>query len=367
MKKGIIIFVLLFNVLIIFKYLFSDYELSYKVNNYSIYTHKYDDTIYYELSGKYKFNFSIYSKKGRSSSIITSLKVIEKDNLYCVFPVIKGIDTYPLCMLDNVYTDYHIIDNELLSEYKNEEFSPEKSDTDYVYYNNLDSSTYIALWNYKGYYVMNGKEYKNYSIIEKDRYDNTLAFMRNSFIYMPNYDQDHEFDQLIKFNILDGETETIELNTKIDYDSYIVGTVKNSLYIFENKSSTLYEFNFRKNELSVLGSNKNGYVKYEKGEFVTCSKGEYINNKITYSDVKKDDKFTYKLNEGLFKTIKDNNKLSQKLLNDNVILINNYKDILYYVKDNFLFRYNPNRGHEKILYNFELNFNNTNTIFIYNQ
>ena len=366
MKKGIIVFIIVCNLLIIFKYVFSDYKLSYKVDTYDVNTYKQVDRVYYELSGKYNFNFDLLKKMSRKNSIIKSIKVIEDDNIYCIYPTIVGIKTYPLCIENGVFTDYNLIDNELLKEYKTEPVSPQKSQSDFVYYNNLSSNTYIALWNYKGYYVMNGKSYNNYTIISKDKYDNSLAFMRNSFIYMPNYDQDHVFNELIKFDITSGETEIIELSSSIDYDSYIVGIIKNKLYIFDNKQTTLYSYNFRKSELKIEANNQMGYIKYSNGEFVSCSKSEYINNKITYSDIEEDDTYNYSVNNGVFKTIKNNKKISQKVVNEDSIIVDKHLNNLYYINDNSLYKYNPEIGHNKVLYYYELNFNKQNTVFVYN-
>ena len=47
----------------------------------------------------------------------------------------------------------------------------EESKKDFIFYNNLEENEYIALWNYKGYIVMNGKSYKNVELFKKDNSD----------------------------------------------------------------------------------------------------------------------------------------------------------------------------------------------------
>ncbi|MBQ4262942.1 MAG: hypothetical protein IJB83_01700 [Bacilli bacterium] len=366
MKKTLIIFILISITAIILKYCLSNYEINYKVAGYNIKTTYKNQRYYFELSGKYTYNFDIYKNRTIKKPIIKQIKTINGNDFECIYPVINDLETYPLCTLEGEITDYHLIDDEQLNYYKKESIIIDKTNSTFDYYNNLDQNTYIALWNYKGYIIMNGKDYTNIELFEKDKYDNTLSHQIENKIYMPNYNQEHEYNELIELDIKAQTKNIIKLEYEIDYDSYIVGNIKNKLYIFDNKYDVLYEIDIKKQKTIIKSNNEKGYTKYSDGEFVPCSKIEYKINKIKYEKTK-DSHYKYETKEGLYKTINENKNIKTKISNDEVLIQNEYQNELYYINNNYLYRYTPLKGSEKILFFFELNFNKDKTIYIYNE
>ena len=365
MKKSLIIVIIICSLVIVLKYRFSNYDITYKVDNYNIKTVYKNKRFYYEINdNENTYNFDIYSSRSFNKNMISSIKEISDESFKCIYPVIKGKNTYPLCYLNGVYTDYNLIDSELLSEYKKEKIDISKPSKDFVYHNNLSSDEYVALWNYKGYIVMNDKQYKNVDLFTKDKYDNSLAYIIDDSIYMANNDEEHEFTKLIKLNLRTLEKDEIKIGHNVDFDSYIVGNIKNKLYLFDNKYSILYEIDVKKKKVEIIGNNEKGYVKYENGNFITCSKSEYKVNKIKINNKKSN--YTYS-DDGIYKAYNDNKKILLKINNNtNKIVKENYDDIYYQYKDNF-YKYNPYNGSELIFYNYELTFNSENTIFVYNK
>lgn len=365
MNKKLIISIFICILIIIIKYRFSNYTIEYKISDYDVKTIYKDKRLYYEIKDKNNniYNFDIYVKKNPGKLKINKIKEIEGDNFSCIYPTIKNIETYPLCYQDKIYTDYNLIESDLLEEYKTEIISLEKPKEDFIYNNNLSKNVYVALWNYKGYIVMNDKNYYNVEIFKKDKYDNNLAYLKDNKIYMADYDSEHEYNKLIVLNLETLKTSEIELKYNIDHDSYFVGNIKNNLYIFDNKHSILYEINTKNNEINIKSNNEKGYVKYDGKKFVECSKKEYKTDKITYNV--EDSKYIYKIENGLYKAIDDNKKLYQKINNDNIIKIKEEDNKLYYInKDNFML-YEPSKGNKKIFYNYEMTFNNSNVVFVY--
>lgn len=363
MKKTLLVSLLLSLFIILFKFYFSDYIIEYKLNNHNISIIYKKSRYYFEIDKKY--NFDLYDHRSFSREKIINIKDIKGEDFECVYPIIKNTKTYPLCYKDNSFIEYTLIDSDLLNEYKSEEIIDEVSDNTFNYYSNLDNNTFIALWNYKGYIIMHGDKYENIEFFSNDRYDNSLSYMINNYIYMPNYDQEFEFNSIIKFDITNGKKTIINLEYTIDYDSYIVGSIKNNLYIFDNKHSILYEINVKKGKTNIKGSNEIGYVKYENKEFISCSKSEYKVNKITYN--KDNSIYEYNFNEYLYKSINDNKKIRIIINNKDVFIISEYKNALYYISEDYLYKYTPEYGNNKIFYFFELNFNKDNTIFVYNK
>lgn len=365
MKKKLLLFIFICVFIIVIKYRFSNYKIIYSVNSFDVIEKYNNKRFYFEINkGKYVYNFDSYSNRKFTKTRINKIVEIKDDNFNCIYPEITGIKTYPLCYVNDEYTSYYLIESEKLDKYKKDNKEEESVSKDFEYFNNLDSE-YVALWNYKGYIIMHNSNYKNIDLFKKDRYDNSLAYLIDNTIYTANYDEEHEYSSLIAFNITNNSYSKIDIGYKIDYDSYIVGHIKNNLYIFDDKHSLLYEINLKKGKSKIIGNNEIGYVKYENGKFVTCSKSEYKINKIKYNKI--DSKYTYNVSNGLYKIINDNKKINEKINSNNVKIINEYKDNIYYIFEDNFYKYNPINGEDKVFYNYELTFNSDNTIFIYNK
>lgn len=363
MKRKLIIISLFTITLVIIKFCVSDYKIDYRVNNYEINAQYKNNRLYFEIKKDKIYNFDIYMKREVKKTMISNIVEIGDETFNCIYPVINNVKTYPLCQMNNEYVDYNLIDSPLLDKYKTKPKEINKPNKDFVYYNNLSKKEYIAIWNYKGYIVMNGDSYQNVEMIKKGRYDNSLGYLIKNTLYMPNYDEEHEFSKLITLNLETLEKGTIELGRKIDYDAYVVGNIKNILYIFDNKHDILYEINLKKQETKIKASNSKGYVKYNGEEFEKCSKSEYKVNKIKYNSTSS--LYTYKVDNGIYKTIKDNKKISTKILNKDVHIVSENENILYYTDEDNFYKYTPLKGAELIFYNYEQEFNNENEIFVY--
>lgn len=364
MKRGLVFTVIIGIILVIVKYYTADYSIEYKINNYDIVTNYKNKRLYYEISKENEiYNFEIYTKRKLSKTKIEKIKEIKDETISCIYPTIKDMQTYPLCYENGIYKDYNLIESDLLLEYKNEVINVEKSDKDFIYYNNLNKDEYVALWNYKGFIVMNGTTYKNIELFKKDKYDNTQSYLLDDTIYIANYDENHEYTKLITLNLKSLKKSEIEIGYNIDYDSYIVGHIKKKLYIFDNKHSKLYEIDLKKKETKIVSSNELGYKKYNGEEFVKCSKSEYKVDKIKYNFEKTN--HTYEANSGIYKIIKDNKNIKQLINYEEIVRHKDFEDKLYYsYKDNF-YIYTPLNGSKVVFYNYELSFNNNNAIFVY--
>ena len=365
MKKTFVYIIIFFLLIAVLKYRFSNYNIDYKVNNYQVKTIYKNNRFYYEINdGTKSYNFDVYKSRTFMKTKIDKIESISDETISCVYPKIKNVKTYPLCYVDGVFTDYNLIDSELLVTYKNEQVEPDKSSKDFIYYNNLSDDEYIALWNYKGYTIMNGKSYNNVELFKSDKYDNSIAYLVDDTIFMANNDEEHEYTALVALNIKTRSAELIDLGYTIDFDSYIVGTIDKNLYLFDNKHSILYQINTKNYKVDILSNNEKGFVKYENGKFVSCSKNEYKVDKITYNIVTKSN-YTYTLSKGLFKTINDNKTIKQKIINDDVNIISEKENEIFYQYEDSFYRYTPKDGSKKVFYNYELTFNSNNTIFVY--
>ena len=366
MKKGLFLIIIVTLIAVLTKFYISDYKIEYNVNDYDVKTIYKNKRFYFEIKKDKIFNFDIYSKRKLSKTKVYKIEELDLANYYCIIPFIKDMKTYPLCYSKETqeYIDYNLINDELLADYQYKSNLNSKPEKDFEYYNLLKENEYIALWTYKGYIIMNGKSFKNVNIFKKDRYDNSLSYIIDNTIYMPNYDEEHEYSKMIKLNLETHKIDSISLEKKIDFDSYIVGNIKNKLYIFDNKNSILYELNLKNSKLSVIGNTEKGFIKYKDGKWLICSKTEYKINKIKI-DNHKDSNYTYKIKNGLFKQIKENNNITTKISDNISNIIYEYNDDIYYIYEDNLYLYNSLKGNNKVFYNYELNFNKDNTIFMY--
>ena len=366
MKRTLMCLILLCIILILVKFRFSNYTIEYKVDGYNIKTVYKKARFYYEISKDDKlFNFDIYSKRKLHYTKITNIKEIIDENIYCIYPTINDTKTFPLCYVDKDFVDYHLIESELLDEYKEEKIEVEKSNKDFVYYNNLGEDEYIALWNYKGYIVMNKASYNNKQLFDNDKYDNSISILIGDTIYMSNNDEEHEYTSLVSLNLKTLNTKKLNLGYTLDFDSYVVGSIKNYLYIFDNKYSTLYEINIKNGKTNIKANNEIGFVRYENGKFVNCSKNEYKINKIKYNSFKSN--YEYRLDKVTYKTLNDNKFIRQTIYNDEIKIYKEKDNSIYYLYKDSFYKYDPLNGEEKIFYNYELSFNSDNTVFVYNK
>lgn len=367
MKKSLLLIIIITLIAVLTKFYISNYKIEYKVNGYDVKTIYKDKRFYFEIKKDKTYNFDIYSKRKLSKTKINKIEELDLTNYYCIIPSIKDMETYPLCYGKETeeYIDYNLIDDETLIDYQYKSNLSSKPKKDFEYYNLLKNNEYMALWTYKGYIIMNGKSYKNVNVFKKDRYDNSLSYIIDNTIYMPNYDEEHEYSKIIKLNLETYKIDSISLEKKIDFDSYIVGNIKNKLYIYDNKNSILYELNLKNSKLTVIGNIEKGFTKYKDGEWTICSKTEYRINKFKIEDTKSSN-YTYKIdNNILLKQINENKNITTKISNNisNIIYENN--DDIYYIYEDNLYIYNPLKGNNKVFYNYELNFNKDNTIFMY--
>ena len=360
MKKSISAIFLVLIVIVLIKYFSSNYEINYRLDQYNIKTIYKNKRYYISIDDKY--NFDIYKKRGLKKLKIKKIETIESDDLKCIYPVIKNINTYPLCYLNDEYVDYNLIDNELLSKYKKE--YDNMSDGNFYFNKNLSKNEYIYLWNYKGFYKMNGDILETIDMFKEGKYDNSLMYQFDNKIIFPNYNEEYIFKSLYLINIINGKKTLINSKYEISYNSYIVGNIKNKVYLFDQKELKLYEINTKKLTVNLVGSEKLVYFKYENNRKVFAKVNEYKNKEINYIN-KSISNYKYEIIEDtLYKTFNESNLKLKIFEGKNIKIIDEYNNILYFVSEDKLYRYDAVNLY-KIFNYFELNFNNNNIIYIY--
>ena len=362
MKKKIFIIFLFLVLLVTIKYFSSNYKITYTLDNYKIVTTYKNNRFYINIDNKYSFD--IYKKRGVSKFKIKSIKTIESDNLKCIYPVIKGIKTTPLCYYKDEYIDYKLIDDEVLNEYKSE--IKDDSNGNFYFNNNLTNKEHVYLWNYKGFYKMNDEVLKTIDLFNEGKYDNSLMYKLDNKIILPDYNQEYEFNKFYVINMANNKVSIIQTKYQISYNSYIVGNIDKNIYLFDIKGLELYEIDLKRLNIRLIGSEELGYYKYENGNKISVTSNEYKNRSIVY-EKEKNSNYNYEIidNKLYMNHLEDN--LRMKIFDgNNIKIIDEYKNNLYFTSEDKFYKYNP---YEliKIFNYFELNFNENNIIYVYNQ
>lgn len=356
--------IILFSIMILLKYFISDYQIKYKIDSYNV-IETYENNKYtFELKEENYFIISFIENKTLSKKLIKKIDKKESNEYICYNVVFINDKNYLTCFKEKESISYYLIEDEEIKNYINkldlEIYKEEIENSDFKFYNNLDKEEYIALWNYKGFYIMNGEEISEVELFNTTKYDNSLCYQMNHYLILPNYDKIHEFKEFKILNLMNEDIKTIKTKYTIDFDSYIVGTYKNKVYLYDNKYSNLYEINYKKENIELVGSEKLGYFKYENNKKKNSSVKEY-KNKVKYQS---EEKYSYEISDALYKVYNKNYKV--KIFNSNELkIIKEFKNTLYFIYQDNLYKYSDNKI-VKIFHNFEMNFNSENIIFIYN-
>ena len=371
MKKKIcfLVFVSLL-ILFLLKYLFSNYKITYSINGFDVLESYEDGKYYFELENDaLAFNALFYTGKKINRKLLDDISVFESDNYNCLDLNFDFYAHYPICYDKNGdLLHYSLIDDEDVLLYLNDLGVIVTSDVDYedefYFTNSLNEDEFIAVWKYDGFYLLNNSGVKSIDIFDNDRYSNNLSYLYDNILFLPNYDEDLFFTKFILLDITDGDYKIYETDYEISYDSYISGTNGNDIYLFDRKNDCLYEINVKKGKIDCVGNSDIGYIKYENGKKVDASLREYDEDYIMYFDVD----FNNMVVDGMNYYYSYDDDIVTKFINEpdfNIVYICN-NDVYYLVNDN-LFVFNPLYGNKLLLHYFELNFNDSNRIFVYNK
>ena len=219
--------------------------------------------------------------------------------------------------------------------------------------NFLNDSSYL-IYNYRGFYLINKEKTKEIELFKDDIYTLDLAYQKDNYLIVPNYNQNYFFNTFFIIDINNGKVEEVKFDYEISFESEFLGEFKNNIYLIDKKSEKQYKIDIRKEiiEEVPLQLIRNG--KLNKVTFQTI-----VNNNYKFSS---SETVNYKIIDNYLYRIVNNYKIkiSDKEI-DKIIKYEN--DNVYYLYNENLYMYNNLYGEVKLLSNFEWNFNNTNVIY----
>ncbi len=340
------------------------YSLDYQIKDTSI-SENYDNTnkyYYYKLTyNNFSYDFIYESEYIKERKLISGIKKYYNDEYTCLIVDSDYFTINPLCSNQEELIDYHLIDEDTKEKIKKYYKTPSTTElklNNYEIYNTEDTK---VIWNYKGINIIEKDKIESVNVFKKDIYEPNISTLINNYFIVADYEQTYNYDTIYIIDIDTKEVTKWDLDTEISFDSYIIGTNDKSVYIIDKKNKIEYELVPHKQKMRKISSSNKGII-YNNGEEEKISMDRLVSQKYSFID-----KNNYKFeldNKTLYMSINSSNlktKISNKEI-DSILSIN--KDTIYYLIGSTIYRYNLTYGETKIMKYSELEYNNTNIIFI---
>ena len=407
MKKILPVLVLLAFIAFCYQFIVSCFITEHKVVYSLISSNQKHYTIeenYQKVDKKHYYSFAIYGKNkkkkyllsierdfNKQERVITDIKYYKKNQLECVFPIYKREHTYDAaCLLDGkqVSPFYLIEQNNEDFSYIAKKFSddgydeiyyqkdivPDKKGNLSVYYDYIPENYTFAVWNYRGIYLFNSKDFNKVRFLNSDHYENTLSSVVGKYYVTINTDNEKKqlnYYQIILYDMVENKKSVLDVD--ISQDSYFNGVSDGILYITDPKNEKQYQLDPNKKkieEVETVYRISNGKLKDAGNDFFDSPKVDSLlvsNQNITKlyhtEDIKKN------RNDYYFKT--DDGKLYRIIQNDyqHPILLCQFDDIrewqvhedgVSFIVDDTLYFYSDVYGLQPILINPEFKYNYKN-------
>lgn len=358
------IFIFLLLVIIIIYILPKNYQKNYKVDEYLI-QEQFDKKInnyYFKISNNdYIYDLNINNKYITSRNLIKSISTYQEDDEVCIVLNIKSLTSVPLCKKNDNAIDFHLVSNNMKQNFLDKLVNDDISSTSYNNINiyNLLNRKYLV-WNYKELEYMDKTGNSSIDLFDNDYYNIDLATSINNYFVIPNYDQGYTFNELIIFNTKNKKKSIWKINYNISKNSYIVGVYDKSIYLVDNDNKIEYEIVPHAKKIRIVGTENHDGIIYDNG-LKKIDFNLLLQNKLSFS-------YGYATNYEL-----DGGKLVYKTQNNSMVVSNyNIKSIVYsnnyevyYLIGDGLYHFDIIDGEQKVMQNFEWNFNYDNVIFPY--
>lgn len=319
MKKVInfmmLLIVLYFGAQALYNFFLGRDEATYQINkengNYQV-VEKYGvveqekesiNSYYYEITkDNILFNFRITNSSFLGvKAYLNDLKTYEENGISCIYPIFKDdkVHTDVYCNMDNIQYEYGLLkgkyaglDN-FVNELKTLGYSHNawqtsvsvKTTGNLKYFNeNQFANHYLAVWNFKGIYIVGQNREDVHVLLGTNELNNTLGARVNNYYVFPNYLVGPQFDTLLITQVQTGRDYQFPLNQKIADNSYIQGSVDGNLYLMDKINKIQYKFNILNRTVEIVGSTNITGVLYRNGLWTSKSVDEMIALNMVFGD-----------------------------------------------------------------------------------
>ena len=353
MKKYIrllIVIIILICIFIYFKNKAINYEIDYVIDDYQV-KEKYDKkNKYYSYTvdkDEYTFYFAINHSYLSKRKLVNKVNSINNDDQLCINVETKIGNTETICEKNKEYENLSLkedIKYETIDNYEDIKIY----DKSYEYYE----------WN--GYGLTNIVTKKEYKVLEKESYNNSLSYKYDNYVLFANYDEKNEFNKFYIFNVKTKKFNVLKLKKAISYDSYFQGVYKEKIYLFDRNKSTQYSIDLKKKQITKT-SDSEGAI-YFDGEV----SHKPLNN-FKYNDL-------YFKNTNTISFYIENNILYYSYLGSDIKIkmLSNVQEILsikddkvIYLSDGIVYEDGIKSSMRPLLESMEWQFHNSSIIYVF--
>ena len=342
-----------------------------------------------------EYIFNAQNEFNKNEKIIKEIISYDTDDISCATIIYtNNSSSTPLCYKDKILHSYISVENEPgMSEYLKQlnKYAEDKitsSDESYVfayneiYKNNLYKNEDIIMYNYKNIIKINGERTMTFDFSNKDVFKNEYGTLVGKYYVIPKMRNNIEFSHYL---IVDIEKETVEeidlakeVSAKISSKMYVNGIYNSNLYIFDKSNLVQYEINPDKGEIKVVGNKDKKGIVYKNGQeeeigvyTLNNEKVKFTENYDAYKEIDYDQIFLTSngavyVKDGVFYKVYNNYLKNPIYLFEakNVQDIKVKEDNIYYINDQFLYRYND-YGNVRILKREQFKYDYTNIYDVY--
>ncbi len=342
-----------------------------------------------------EYIFNAQNEFNKNEKIIKEIIPYDTDDISCATIIYtNNSSSTPLCYKDKILHSYISVENEPgMSEYLKQlnKYAEDKitsSDESYVfayneiYKNNLYKNEDIIMYNYKNIIKINGERTMTFDFSNKDVFKNEYGTLVGKYYVIPKMRNSIEFSHYL---IVDLEKETVEeidlareVSANISSQMYVNGIYNSNLYIFDKSNLVQYEINPGKGEIKVVGNKDKKGIVYKNGQEEEIGVYTLNNEKVTftenydaYKEIDYDQIFLTSngavyVKDGVFYKVYNNYLKNPIYLFEakNVQDIKVKEDNIYYINDQFLYRYND-YGNVRILKREQFKYDYTNIYDVY--
>jgi hypothetical protein len=218
-------------------------------------------------------------------------------------------------------------------------------------------------------------------MFNRDIYNNDLGIVYKNKYIVADYSKKYDFDSLMIFDMTNDTFKKVNFDTKLSYNSYYNGIVKDKLYLADPTNLLQYEINLKNHKAKLIGSKDLNGLYYDKGSWGTINIYDFTKDKLKFKYYDIPDMFNesnviveaYKSNDVYFYVKNDGIYMYDAIsdMSKQLFVVNNVKapqvsyGNLYYIVDDTLYVYSDKVGTLPLIKNNEFKFNTNNIYGVY--
>jgi len=341
-----------------------DYEITYEIDHYQITESYVKEEDYYNFSivkNNIQYQTIIPNSNFLSKKLIYKIEEFQDESTSCIRIYSNKLRFYPLCILENQMISPHLTEEEMKKNLGIEKIPTSSLLEEYQklkIYNFLHHDYYV--WNYRGFYHITENKKEEMNLFQKDIYSPKLIAQVGDNLWVPDYNENFFFTKAIVINRLTGKQEIWNLSTPIYFDSVILGSYEDSIYIVDKHEKIEWKITPKEKKQEIVGSESKEGITYQ-GKWENVSLRKLMNQDYTFQKLKP---IWYEnATDGLYKIFLETKVKIRKNPISKIVYRN--EDGVFYLVEDTLYKYTEEYGEVKIMSFFEWNFNSDNVIFIF--